>query len=240
MKTRHILTMSLGILITMVCFQNWSFRVHGGKKEMTPSISEAKRLQHVRDLVGYKMAFRMGATHPQISNVMDQFIVEKIKSSWGGTKKKMKVRQIANAIIEESNRHGFDPLFLMAVIKRESSFNEEARGGFGEIGLMQIKPDTAEWIAKKSNLAYRGERSLLDPVQNIRIGAAYFAFLRKRLPERGLYVSAYNMGAKNVRELLKQKKTPREYLTSVLSNYEAFYSEVIADILTTPVSVARK
>ncbi|MEQ1878874.1 MAG: lytic transglycosylase domain-containing protein [Bdellovibrionia bacterium] len=188
-------------------------------------MSNGKRLDHVKDLLGHKLARKVGAMDARVPHVLDKFIFEKVKNSIGN-RKKIRARQVANAVIEEANRHGFDPMFLLAVIKRESSFNEEARGDFGEIGLMQIKPDTGEWIAKKSNLKWKGERSLLDPVQNIRIGSAYLAYLRKRLPTQGLYVSAYNMGPKNVRELLAKNSTPKEYLTDVLDNYEDLYSEV--------------
>lgn len=207
----------------MMFFQNLDYTT--SKSGRIPKMSNGVRLDHVKDLLGHKLARKVGAMNPQVPHVLDKFIYEKIKSSIGA-KKKIRARQVANAVIEEANRHGFDPVFLLAVIQRESSFNSEARGDFGEIGLMQIKPDTGEWMAKKANLKWKGESSLLDPVQNVRIGSAYLAWLRKRLPAQGLYVSAYNMGPKNVRELLAKNTMPKEYLGDVLENYETLYSEV--------------
>ena len=43
-----------------------------------------------------------------------------------------------------SNPNGLDPLFVMAVMKRESSFDHEAVSAVGAVGLMQIMPQTAK------------------------------------------------------------------------------------------------
>ena len=57
-----------------------------------------------------------------------------------------------------------------AVVRHESRFNPKARGRHGEIGLMQIKPQTAR------GLGYRGTAAgLYDVETNLKWGMAYLA-----------------------------------------------------------------
>jgi soluble lytic murein transglycosylase len=226
MNTRKLVLLSFFFFLTLGSFQNLSY----GRKYEKPTTSNAVRVRFAKELLGRKLAKKMGVNNMKLAKTIDTFIHEKIKSTQG-PKKKIRVRQIANTVIEEAGRYGMDPMFLMAVIKRESSFRSDIRGDFGEIGFMQIKPSTGQWIAKKYDLPWWGERSLLDPVQNIKLGAAYLDYLRKRLPEQGQFVSAYNMGPTNVRRNLASKHLPREYLTTVMDNYEELYSEALSDVL---------
>lgn len=55
-----------------------------------------------------------------------------------------KPREYANTlteiIIQESNKAGFDPMLVTAIIKHESTFNQRCVGAAGERGLMQVHP----------------------------------------------------------------------------------------------------
>lgn len=133
-----------------------------------------------------------------------------------------KAFEIARAVIVEANHHKMDPLFLLAVIATESQFNINARGTHGEIGLMQVMPGTAKWLAPKVGLGNKFD--LEEPVVNIRIGASYLAKLRQTFHHRSKrYVAAYNMGSRNVRRLIATHVEPRIYPTLVLNNYEQIY-----------------
>ncbi|MDC7262681.1 lytic transglycosylase domain-containing protein [Shinella sp. HY16] len=57
-----------------------------------------------------------------------------------------------------------------AVVRVESNFNPRARGGAGEIGLMQIKPATARMMGYRG-----GAKGLYDPETNIKFGMKYLA-----------------------------------------------------------------
>lgn len=57
-----------------------------------------------------------------------------------------------------------------AIIRYESSYNPNAVGGVGEIGLMQIRPETAKHLGYKGTTA-----GLHDPETNIRYGVKYLA-----------------------------------------------------------------
>ncbi|MCY4644463.1 MAG: lytic transglycosylase domain-containing protein [Bacteriovoracales bacterium] len=138
--------------------------------------------------------------------------------------------QIAKTIKQESRKHRFDPFFVMAVINNESGFRPYVKGGVGEIGLMQIRPQTAKWFTKKFNLPYRGKKSLYNPRDNIRIGLAYLAYLRQSsIHKKGdfAYLAAYNMGPKRVREVIKKhKKVPQTYSNKVLVHYKYLYRKL--------------
>lgn len=131
-------------------------------------------------------------------------------------------RIVAETLILEANRNHLDPMFLMAVMMTESHFNPRAKGTHGEIGLMQILPGTAKWIAHRSKL--NNAINLADPVTNIIVGAAYFAHLRAHFGRVGSrYLAAYNMGILNVHRLLNAAREPKIYADRVLKNYEILY-----------------
>jgi soluble lytic murein transglycosylase len=139
---------------------------------------------------------------------------------------KKQYKKIAQTIIDESVKHEFDPVFLLSVIQNESSFNPTMLGALDEIGLMQLRPATAEWIAGKFGIKYKGDKSLHDPCVNIRIGTAYMDYLRGRLPHAQLYISAYNMGKRNVERNLQENTWPREYASHVMRYYVEFYESI--------------
>lgn len=69
--------------------------------------------------------------------------------------------------------------YIAAVIMAESSYDPEAVSSVGARGLMQIMPDTGEWIAGKFDEEYTPEM-LFDPGVSIRYGAWYLGFLMER------------------------------------------------------------
>jgi soluble lytic murein transglycosylase len=89
---------------------------------------------------------------------------------------------------------------------------------------MQLKPDTAEWIAKKYDLPWKGPKTLEDPANNIRIGAAFFDWLRNKFDGEAVkYTSAYNMGAVKVMRMTASDRQPSIYANRVLKNYKKTY-----------------
>lgn len=186
------------------------------------------RLQHARELLGsqYKgsLVEKSAETNPSVS----KFVYSTVQRKLSGKKWENQVANVSAMILEESYKNGFDPLFVLAVIQTESSFDPTIVGRHGEIGLMQIKPTTAQWIAQKENLPWKGKNTLKNPSMNIKIGIAYMAFLRKNFSgAASRYVAAYNMGPKNVRRLAAQSKRPRDYPMRVMANYKDIYSEFV-------------
>lgn len=141
--------------------------------------------------------------------------------------KKIDAEKFTQTLMNLSKEQSYDPIFILAVIKTESSFNANAIGGAGEIGLMQIKPDTAEWIANKKNIAWKGAKALKDPEYNILIGANYFKYLKNSVKSESLkYVNAYNMGLASMQRMPASGLKKHPYFGKVISNYLSIYSDL--------------
>lgn len=106
-------------------------------------------------------------------------------------------------ISEYSSAHGLEPEFVCAIIATESKFNPNSKSGKGAVGLMQIMPDTAEWIGGKLGIEDVSEQGLKDPETNIRIGTWYLKFLTDRYDNTSTAAAAYNAGHGNVDKWLK-------------------------------------
>ena len=183
----------------------------------------SNRITHAKELLG-KSYKKSSVRKTESSDNIAEFIFSSTKNLLPKAHKSA-AREISNTIMKESEHYGFDPIFLMAVIQNESSFNPRMKGSVGEIGLMQIKPDTAEWIAKTCNVKYKGAQSLYSPETNIRIGAAFMNKLRTQFSANSsLYISAYNAGAKKVRMMVSAKNAPKAYATAVMKRYFAIYA----------------
>ncbi|MBC7420235.1 MAG: lytic transglycosylase domain-containing protein [Bdellovibrio sp.] len=140
---------------------------------------------------------------------------------------KLNADDLTDTLLKVSKTHGYDPIFLLAVIKTESQFNPNAIGSAGEIGLMQIKPDTAEWICKKNKLRWFGAKRLKNPHYNVLIGAFYFQYLKKTLHSQSArYINAYNMGINNLQRLPAQAQNEHPYFDKVITNYLYIYAEL--------------
>jgi soluble lytic murein transglycosylase len=203
-----------------------------------PSVADASksststRVAHAKELLGGVAYKRSTVKKSESLKDMSDFI-ERMAVEWLPEKYEPKAKSVASAIIGEAERYGFDPIFLLAVIQNESAFNPEMRGKHTEIGLMQVKPETAEWIAKKMKIKYRGEKSLLNPVENIKIGAAFMSLLRDQFDSHSrLYISAYNMGARKVRQIVADDRMPKDYVHAVMKRYVAIYSAFAAEDAT--------
>lgn len=187
---------------------------------------EANRsIAHARELLGSlysKSAAREIEHVPDLEKHVQLWVNRSLPAKW-----KKDSHLISKAIVNESRRYGFDPVFLVSVIAAESSFVPDRVGGVGEIGLMQLRPSTAEWIAKKEKISWLGKRSLFDPVKNIQLGAAYLASLRETFDQHSrLYLAAYNMGPTNVENALDKNVWPRDYPIRVMKHYIAYYREL--------------
>ena len=101
----------------------------------------------------------------------------------------------------ESSAAEFDvpPAVVYAVIKVESSFNASARSKAGAVGLMQLLPDTYEWVAWRLG-EDSGSGEIDDPAVNIRYGTYYLSWLYGRLGSWDTAYAAYNAGLGRVQE----------------------------------------
>lgn len=84
-------------------------------------------------------------------------------------------------LLGAAEEFSIDPCLLAALVYCESSFQADAVSSVGAIGLMQIMPETGEWLATKVELAQPYTTDLLyDPETNLRLGCWYLDFLHNR------------------------------------------------------------
>ncbi len=103
-------------------------------------------------------------------------------------------------IQEYAQQEQINPLLVLSVMRKESTFDPEINSAVGAIGLMQIVPPTADWIAKQIQLP---NYSLTNPEDNIRIGTWYLKHNHDRYQDNSLLaVASYNAGTSNVNDWL--------------------------------------
>lgn len=133
---------------------------------------------------------------------------------------------LAKTIVNESKKHGYDPLFVTAVIMAESRFDKKAISPVGALGLMQLLPSTAQYVASKLGIQnWKGHNTLLhDEALNIKLGVTYLKYLdAKYNGNKRLTLAAYNWGPGNLQRSMKGSgRLPAEtvrYRDSILKNY---------------------
>jgi soluble lytic murein transglycosylase-like protein len=83
--------------------------------------------------------------------------------------------ELRRLVAQQAEVNGVAAALADAVVTVESRYNPKARGEAGEIGLMQIKPDTARL------LGFRGpDSALYHPATNVRWGMIYLAQAQRR------------------------------------------------------------
>lgn len=183
------------------------------------------REQHAQELLGSSFNESLAARLKDAPNmsvaIRDEFRARLPKAyKWQAT-------ALANLVIQDAEANELDPVFVMAVIAQESSFRPTARGPVGEIGLMQLRPATAAWIAEKNNRTFYGPQTLENPYYNIKLGITYLGMLRSSFKnEASSYVSAYNMGSGKVRRMVASQTTPTEYSSKILKRYADLYTSL--------------
>lgn len=194
-------------------------------------VNESSRIAFASKTLGHKRFGQLANIKPE-NGALEKFILVKIKKSLKGVIG-VDYQRLTNAIIEESNDAGIDPLFVLSVIQHESRFRNDTIGTSGEIGLMQVMPSTASWLSEQYGIPYAEKSDLFDPVTNVRMGINYISWLREKFPKTKDLASAYNMGPKNLKIALNEKRRPKTYYIKVLKQYLHIYAEAQNHILAT-------
>lgn len=119
--------------------------------------------------------------------------------------------QYASLIHRYADEYRLDPNLVIAVIKTESDFHIDAVSPMDARGLMQILPETAEWIAKELDEqdSYQLE-DLFEPDTNVRYGTFYLRYLIDHFKNQDLAIAAYNGGMGNVTNWIDEDTITRE------------------------------
>lgn len=140
-------------------------------------------------------------------------------------------------VFDTASEQQVDPYLVFAIIRAESKYQTAAESPVGAKGLMQIMPETAEWIAEQKGIEDFQAEDLHDPEVNIQFGCWYLQSLQNEFQGNiPLTVAAYNAGRGKVEEWIKtgqwdgqMKKIDdipfpetRKYVKNVMKNYEAY------------------
>jgi len=136
-------------------------------------------------------------------------------------------------ILEASEAYDMEPTFMAAVIYAESRYDPEAVSPQNAQGLMQITPDTADFIQRNSGIT----GDFTEPETNIWMGTWQLSYLQGRyLGDERLMLAAYNSGQGSVDGWISEEgfdiesdipySETRNYVDTVLEargTYEGLY-----------------
>jgi soluble lytic murein transglycosylase len=117
-------------------------------------------------------------------------------------------------IRQQARAKGLDPALIAAVIYAESHFRDGQTSEAGALGLMQITPATAHYIARKSGGTAFVVGDLATPQVNIAYGSYYLRYLLSRYHGNEAFaLAAYNAGEGNVDRWIAQARAHQRALT---------------------------
>jgi len=152
-----------------------------------------------------------------------------------------------------SQKHILDPYLVAAIIRAESNFQPDKVSQKGAVGLMQVMPDTANWVIRTSGLTQFSVEQLNEPQVNMEIGTWYLKYLfqqfhsvlinRSNKSQMAIIAASYNAGPGNVDKWLKSNRwdgddstieqipfgETRHYVQRIIyyyDKYQRFYEEL--------------
>ena len=109
--------------------------------------------------------------------------------------------EIVRTAAKTSKEHNIDPFLVLGIIAKESSFNKNARSGYGATGLMQVHAPSHKNLLKTMGLNTKDlkntENVLKSEIKiNVTVGVQIYKQYEKQYGSRVKALQAYN-GAKN-------------------------------------------
>lgn len=107
-----------------------------------------------------------------------------------------------------------DPAYVAAIIKRESDYDTHAVSKVGARGLMQLMPDSFDWIAPKCGIAKSNLNALFDPESAVKMGCYLLGYISPMFNGDPILVAcAYHAGWGNVKSWIQKYSTDGVHLT---------------------------
>lgn len=131
------------------------------------------------------------------------------------------IYEISKTIYEESIKYNFNPLLITAIIKTESNYDPKAVSDSYAYGLCQVRRFIAPELAENIGIKWEGaEKTLFDPIKNIKIGVYYLSMLNRNFNDLKTAIIAYNQGPYAVQErLTNNQELSDNYVNKVLGYY---------------------
>ncbi|MBB3151487.1 soluble lytic murein transglycosylase [Paenibacillus endophyticus] len=159
-----------------------------------------------------------------------------LKSDWLATV--MYPVKYKDDIRASASNYKVEPHLVAAIIRSETNYQTGKDSKKGALGLMQIMPDTAEWVVQKAGFQDVTEDTLRHRADvSIEVGSWYLKSLNQQFDQNMVAaVAAYNAGPGNVRKWLdtgvwdgsieKVKEIPfgetRHYVQRVIYYYNKY------------------
>lgn len=146
-----------------------------------------------------------------------------------------------------------DPLLIAAIIRSESNYKPDLESAKKAEGLMQIMPDTADWIILRAGYSTQMKLHMKNPDVNIEMGAWYLHWLSQRYENQFDYnqkdedivaviAASYNAGHNKVSDWIQHGVWDGRYknriqvpygetrhyikrVTYYYNKYQAFYAD---------------
>ena len=112
---------------------------------------------------------------------------------------------------QEAAASGLDPALVYAVIRSESGFAPAAQSPVDARGLMQLTPDTFQWV--RYRLGEEGgvpSEVLYQPEENVRYGCANLGLLLREFGGEAEALAAYHAGRGSVSRWLEDSRYSRD------------------------------
>ncbi len=103
-------------------------------------------------------------------------------------------RSYASFVEKYCRMYGVDENLAYAVIHTESRFDSDAVSHLGACGLMQLMPETFDWLRSKDAEGADKYDDVFDPETNIRYGVFFLSLIKERFGEERLVIAAYHAG----------------------------------------------
>jgi soluble lytic murein transglycosylase len=104
-------------------------------------------------------------------------------------------------LVSSARLRDLDPYLMAGLIRQESEFNPQALSSAKAYGLTQVLPVTGREFAKRAGVAGFTNRTLFQPVANLKIGTTVFrSMLDRNSGSLEQTLAAYNAGPKRAAE----------------------------------------
>lgn len=146
-------------------------------------------------------------------------------------------RQELNTILQQ---HALDEAWVYGLIRQESRFIANIKSHAGAMGLMQVMPATAKWVANKLGMKNYRASLAVEINTNLKLGTYYLKHVLTSFDDQSLLASAaYNAGPGRAKRWRDTKtlegavyaetipfRETRDYVKKVLNN-SMYYAKVL-------------
>jgi len=113
-------------------------------------------------------------------------------------------------VLQAAQKNGLNPAWMFALIRQESLFTADAQSSAGAVGLMQLLPSTASWIANKLHIPF-APVDLKNPWTNLSLGGIFLKQIAVKFKGNEIFATAaYNAGPNRVKVWVPLRAMPAD------------------------------